>query len=533
MARTIDDWMRAAGSETSADGVERVLREAMADVTHAYEWRIVVAGLDKLASVPAGVSREIAERTLAAGIAEREVWPIRDAAAIRARTLGDPGGARQALEAGVQMFEAAQRSPAVDAIAWRGPVRGYEWVLLGQAFATILQDPDASRACLERGRDQARAIANAEDLLSIASAWAEHLDRDGGIAMIAEAERLAANGSARPWSIANAWHALGDLPAVHRVLDRALDRAATAADALHVTHAWACYREVESARAAAVKAETLARGAADWLQLAEAAFDHALGDGTIRHALAAAERELASANEADAEAAADLRARIASAYHMWLGDDAAATRVGPRGLRPGAGRPPLHELPGHDASATALFDHLRASATAEMLEDIAKADYSMDHAKHLAALHDLVTSGVVPRVLAWEPHEVLALTRWSEGERTDHVARGLSCVLLCIAPQDLDELITNGPILLDSCLALGAEATVLAAPFFAWLAEVSEDPEHTIALELLRLAYAARRPADPRAHDIAARIDPEQLAEIDFASSMRSALWAELRAKIG
>ena len=50
----------------------------------------------------------------------------------------------------------------------------------------------------------------------------EHLDRETSRALLQEAETLATNGSVKPWTLANAWKAMGDDDAVARVLDGAL-----------------------------------------------------------------------------------------------------------------------------------------------------------------------------------------------------------------------------------------------------------------------------------------------------------------------
>ncbi|MEO9142954.1 MAG: hypothetical protein ABI332_11805 [Polyangiaceae bacterium] len=62
---------------------------------------------------------------------------------------------------------------------------------------------------------------------------------------------------------------------------------------------------------------------------------------------------------------------------------------------------------------------------------------------------------------------MLALTRWSAGEGTDHHARALCCILLCLAPSALEELVTDGTVLTDSCLELASKPTERAARFFA------------------------------------------------------------------
>src|SRR5262249_41371336 len=149
----------------------------------------------------------------------------------------------------------------------------------------------------------------------------------------------------------------------------------------------------------------LARSAAEHLEIAEAAFDAGLGPDAVRAAL---ERAEALAQGAE-------RALVSSAYRQWLGDEEAARRLGPRGARP---------------EEAGLFDWLRARAGASALAHIAQADYGHGAAKHLAALQDICASGLVPRPLAWQPHEVLALTRWTRGADVDHLERALACTLL-------------------------------------------------------------------------------------------------------
>lgn len=538
MKRNISDWLTHAAAATEPAEAARCLEEAISLAEACYEWRALLRGVATIPLVSRERVSDLATRTLELAKAEREVWGFRDVATLRATRLDDPTGARAALEAGA----AALREPRPDGLGALAALdgdaasaRGYEWVLLGQGFADTLSDTDAQRRCLEAGRDKARARRNADDLCDIAREWAKCIDRDAGVALLLEAEAMASDGSARPWTLANAWHSLGDSEAVHRVLDAAL-RSATSTDAaLHVAQAWASHREVDEVGRAHARAEDLASTAREWLAIAELAFDVGLGEAALRRAV---ERAEALPGEVD------VRARVASAYSQWLRDDEAAARVGPRGVRPEAHRERARTLPGWGegawgASASDLFDWLRARAGPETLMSIANADYGMDAEKHLAALTDMCGTGLVPRRLGWEPHEVLALTRWSTGETADHLARALCCTLLCLAPSDFDELVTNGPILAESCLALGAEATHRAELFFAWLAEPEAGDagdagrEQPIALLLLLLLRTASTPGDPRLGALAERLvdhpthDLGEVAEW-MAESMRADLWSDL-----
>lgn len=518
---TLADWLTHARAATEPVEVARCVEAAIGQAQSCHDWRTLLRGVAGISLASSERVAAIARRTLERATAERDVWGFRDVANARATRLGDVSGARAALEAG----EAAFRERA----------RGYEWVLLGQGFVETLNEDDGMRRCLEAGRDHARAEKNADDLCSIATEWAKRRNRDEGIALLEEAEALASNGSASPWTLANAWRSVGDAEAVQRVLGAALVRATSVDAALHVASAWASHQErprplapiEEHLRSALAHAETLATSADDALKIAEAAFDAGVDEAFVRRAV---ERALALAGDDD-----DLRGRVSWAYREWLGDPEAAARVGPRGVRPEDLRLRVRALPDWESSASGLFDHLRAQATVDALTHIANADYGMDAEKHLSALRDICETGLIPRTLRWEPHEVLALTRWSSGETVNHLERALCCTLLCLAPGDVDELATNGPILAESCLALGAEAIQQAARFFAWLAETEQD-EPALALLLLFLLRCASAPDDTRLEALAAQVteSPDALETVhaSIAGSMSSDLWTDLIARI-
>jgi len=542
---TLADWLTHARAATEPVEVARCVEAAIGQAQSCQDWRTLLRGVAGISLASSERVAAIARRALERATAERDVWGFRDVANARATRLGDVSGARTALEAG----EAAFRERA----------RGYEWVLLGQGFVETLNEDEGMRRCLEAGRDHARAEKNADDLCSIATEWAKRCNRDEGIALLEEAEALASNGSASPWTLANAWRSVGDAEAVQRVLGAALARATSVDAALHVASAWASHQErprplgriEEQLRSALAHAETLATRADDALKIAEAAFDAGVDEAFVRRAV---ERALALAGDDE-----DVRGRVSWAYREWLGDPEAASRVGPRGVRPEVLRVRLRTLPDWESSASGLFDHLRANVTVDGLRNIANADYGIDAAKHLAALRDLCETGLIPRTLGGPvrsrppanslaeasretagplqqgPHEVLALTRWSSGETVNHLERALCCTLLCIAPGDVDELATNGPILAESCLALGAEASQQTARFFAWLAETEQD-EPALALLLLFLLRCASAPDDARLEALAAQMtaSPDALETVhaSIAGSMCSDLWTDLLARI-
>jgi hypothetical protein len=110
-----------------------------------------------------------------------------------------------------------------------------------------------------------------------------------------------------------------------------------------------------------------------------------------------------------------------------------------------------------------------------------------------------------------------------------------------LAPGDLDDLVTTGPILAESALALGAEATHLAERFFAWRSETEEStadqgdvgPDQPIALLLLFLLRAASLPDDSRLEALSrALVEHPSYGCRELAGwidgSIRSELWGDL-----
>ena len=161
-----------------------------------------------------------------------------------------------------------------------------------------------------------------------------------------------------------------------------------------------------------------------------------------------------------------------------------------------------------------LFDLLRARVDAAMIHDIASCDYGMDVAEHTAALETIV-AGRVPHPLAWFPLEVLQLTRWEEGDDTDHVARAFcACVLLLdeagpTAMHDGNE--STIPVLLHSCLVLGTEALDAAIGFYAAFANAGRDGVVRAFAELAMVLAAVWRDADdPRIPAVVQRLIHEE-----------------------
>jgi hypothetical protein len=509
MALTIHDWLRRAQEATDPAEADRCLDAAAALAEDCFAHRALLGGLSLVMPLRLDRLAAACARALPLATAERDVWGFRDVAEAHARHLRRED-ARAALEAGEAAFGAARTTP------------GYVWVLLGEGWLSALQDRAGLRRCLQSGEASARARSNADDLCAIAVARGKHLDRARGVVLMRKAEALARNGTASPWTLANGWHALDEPRAARRLLLRACRQAGSPADALHVARAFASHGKADGVRTALQRARALAKTGEDWLAVAEVAVDTGAGEDAVRGALS---RAAALAGDAD------LRARVATGYEDWLGDAEAAAAVGPRGVPPEALGSRERPLPGWEGSAAGLLDWLRARLPAESLRRIARADYGSDEAKHLAALGHIQRTGVVPRCLAWEPHEVLALTRWSSGEGVDHLARAFSCTLLCLARGDMDELVSTGPILAESCLALGPEARDLGAALFVWLAEAGPELERPVALLLVLLLRLRAEPGDPRlpglARAIGAEGDVAALGE-SLEGSMSAALWREL-----
>ena len=159
----------------------------------------------------------------------------------------------------------------------------------------------------------------------------------------------------------------------------------------------------------------------------------------------------------------------------------------------------------------ALAEWLRPHIDAEMLREIAAADYGDAVNEHLHALRRLHAGGTLPAPLDWHPKEVLELIRWSEPEDPDwkpgstgergHLMRAWCCTMLLEAaadPANADYFEGENQTLaqlLASVITLGAEAERAALRFVAWrqmlaLPDEGERPFFSLAVLLL----AARRP---------------------------------------
>lgn len=427
--RTVEDWIHAAGATSDPVERDRRLEAATARAESVFDWLQLLRALSDppdLARLPA-----CADRTLALAEPTGEIWAFRDVARVRARLLGDPVGARGALELGERVLAAEE-------------AQGYRWALLADGWLDAVDDETAARRCLELGVAVARETEEIDGLCSIAERLHRLGDESAAAALVAEAEELDGGGQSA-WTVANSWRALGDQARADRVLGDALAGALGTDEALMLAKAFASHGNKSQTSLGLARAEELASEIGDWLSLAEDAASLEADPAVVRRALGRAEAVAVDDEQ---------RQRIATGYHLWLADDAAADRVGPRGLRPEDHRIRVRTLEGWTGSGSALFDWARSRVAPESLARIAGSDYGTDQEAHLAALFDLCGTGLVPRRLPWHPAEVLQLYRWRAGVETDHLARMLCCTILVLADPD-DSFDSTGPVLLESALLLG------------------------------------------------------------------------------
>jgi len=522
MQRTVGDWLENARTATDQADQDRCLDVAAAQATSSFELRSVLRTLVLLEHPDPTRLSTIANRLVAEAITQGEIWGFRDVATARSVQLADPIGARAALEAGFATF-AGRTTP------------GYVWGLLADGFVETLSDLEGARHCLAAGVDAARMAGDVDGLCSMATTMAGiagMADRKVAADLVAEAEAALGGAVQGAWTVATAWSAVGEQDAAARLLTVAIARCAGTSDAVYVARALHHHAGVAAVGRAIDRGRDLAVNAIDWIAIAEAAFDLQGDEPAVRAAL----------NRA-AELAPDAltRSRVAGALRQWLGDAAAAAQVGSAGVRPDALRLDRGRLAGWELSANRLFDWLRDRVSPEILDRIAGADYGDDHDKHLAALLDIWTTGLLPLELGWHPGEVLRLGRWAAGERVDHLERAWCCTILWFLPGSHEQEDT-APGLIASCLALGGQAPALAEQMFAWHCSSDQagevDPEeedegaNPVALVSLLLLRAAADPGDPRVGQLHRMLvdhpwcGPSIL--IDMIATSITGLWAGL-----
>jgi len=490
---TTPDWLARIGTAP----LDECLDGAEAAAERADDWNAIAAACAGQGRV--GAARSAVARAIE--VAHGEHWPCRRAAE-QLLALGDRDGARAAIAA----IEAA------------APKQAYQWILLAKAYREVLADDDAVARCL------ARAPADTiDDLAALAAGHVELVgDRARAIELLERAEADAfARGELRAlWDVANRWH--GSLDEVARARDvlAAATAAATDADTTcWLAIAWgSLFGDEDAIRAALARGEALAITPADWLALAEAYRDG--GDGNredawdrdaVRRCLDAA----TAAQPSDAE-----RARIAAGLRRWLGDDVPDPAV----AAPAAAR----TLPGWAIDERALFDRVRERVSAGVIDQIAGADYGCEVPKHRAGLIEIQRTGRIEAPMPWNPHEVLALTRWSEGEATDHVARAFACVALALehtmpASHHNSDLQSLLPQLIESAWLLELVDELHA--FLAWLATTAPyDADAAWAIVGLVLSAAQRDATDPRLAALIDRLEADPWVQADLARDLKESI---------
>ena len=510
--RTVDALVASAKAATSPAERERTLAAACAQAASFRHWEKILDAF--LASASEERRRQLLASAIASARAREEIWGFTNAAIAQARHLGEPDAARQTLRDGERMLVA---------MGERGDSLGFYWGALANGFKKALGDDAEVARTLEAGWELAWSQRDVENLGRIANTWAALIDRGAAAARLSRVEQ-AAGGWGQLGGLIYWWHALGDAAAARRVRQTTLETTTRFEEALDLARHWTLYeKDSPGVDAAFAKAEALAATAPEWFELADEARTADDEGALSRRAL---DRAAAAADSAA------IKARIACAYVDWFGDDGAAARVGPPGVRPHDLRKVQTRLDGWESSASGLFDWLRARVTRAQLLDIAQADYGSGTQEHLAALEQMCASGLVPIELPWHPREVAALTRWSEGEGVDHVQRALSCVLLCLSARE-DELANTAAPLVESLVALGAEAASLGERLMAWKWETAGDAdgdERFVALLALCMLRAACDPKDPRLQGVLRRLtapDARGLRE-SLAASLRVDMWARL-----
>jgi hypothetical protein len=506
--RTVDALVAAANAATDPAEIERHLAAACAQAAHFQHWKTILDGLS--ARVNEQRRREVIASMIESARTQEEIWGFKNAAVAQARDLGEPDAARETLRAGERMLVALDE---------RGESLGFYWGALAEGFAEALRDAAEAARALEAGWELAWRQRDVENLGRLANKWSL-LDPRAGAERLLRVEQ-AAGAWGQLGGLIYWWHALGDPAAAHRVRQATVETTSRFEEALDLARHWTLYeKDSPGVEAAFARAESLAATASEWFELAQEAGED---EGTLsRRAL---DRAAAVAD------GAAIKARIACAYVEWFGDDAAAAGVGPRGVRPDDLRPVEIKLDGWKGSAAGLFDWLRARVTREQLLNIAGTDYGNHTEIHLGALEQICSSGLVPIELSWHPGEVVALTRWSEGDGVDHVERALSCVLLCLAARD-DELANTGAPLVESVIALGPEAASLGERLMVWKWETTppDADERFVALLALCILRATGDPGDPRLDPLLRRLrapDARGLREC-LAASLRAGQWAAL-----
>ncbi len=460
--RTVSDCLEHARSVADGEARTEHLRQAELLAQCDSDWRRVGQAYAQ------GGDRDAALRCLdtAISIAPNQTWCFADKAELLRDAFNDVPAASSVLHECEANLAANAEAPV------------YAWSLLARHFHTIVGDLEAARQCLEQGAQRAQSV---DDLCSIARAFGALLeDNPRANSLLQRAMPLAREAAGRTpqvlagfWTIASVLSALGETRSARTFLDEGLELAESVDGCVTLAQAWAgqSVDQETSARRCLERAESFASSSTDWLSIAEAYHGHAHDLAGCRKAL---ERATVGADRT-------ALSRVAFGFAHWLSDAARAGAVAPRGVRPEDLVVRRKPLEGWHADSDSLLALLLAAVTDEALDSIADADYGYKRDDNRAALEDMRTSGLVPVPMVSPLHEVMALTRWSAGERSEHVGRALACTLLCLDvlhPDAFTEDITEAlASLVESCWKLGPNEQRALTEFLVWLIEVIRGAE--------------------------------------------------------
>lgn len=539
-----------ARAKSSQDIAELEAAETLAE--HEHDWRSIGAAYQDLNDKD-GARRCFEQAVIADPV---QVWSAADLAALLSDAFADRDGA-------IQVLDACQKRLKEHKVK-----TGYSWVQLAGHFRALVSDEARERACLETAE---RFVSDVSDLCDLARAHGELglFDKAGTLLSKAEAK------FAEDWqgddplqksmfdarSIVNTHRIFGDDKSADEALEGALALADSTSDALILAAGsrfdWDTHDAPDFLRRVFQKAETCARAASNWLDIADNYHELGAPEDNTRGALSRA-LELAE-DEGDDR----VKRQVSERRGLWFGEVGSAVfGVAPQSIATHASR---HSMGEWEADPAALFDLLRAEITDATIERIASADYGFgfDECKH--ALQQIRKTGRVPSPLESRLHEVCALTRWSEGERVDHVERAFVCTLLSL---DLladggfvDDITATLAPLTESCLALGEQHSralcglcvwiieSTRAEEAAWLADDDDDDddddifdsENTLAaLYALLIAQAHLDPSDARLAALAAHVIDTEARHATFSahenkpwmaralSTIRDEMWTDL-----
>ena len=160
-------------------------------------------------------------------------------------------------------------------------------------------------------------------------------------------------------------------------------------------------------------------------------------------------------------------------------------------------------------SELALRDWVAPQLDGSMVEEVASADYGVDVAEHRRAIEELRRVRRLPNELSWHPEEVLALTRWSTVDGTQHFAaaarrlhlmRLFCCLVLVRAATASGYPVNSVTPLVESAVELGPDAVDAAASYLAWCrlhepGDWRDDPTSRPILTLALVVLSALLPA--------------------------------------